>query len=91
MATQREDSKKEWTSNATGEDIQLGCLQRIADATEKMATNHVKLQSDYDYMRKERDRYKQLYYAEQKRCSTLKGWITRLKKIKTSGTDDWKL
>ena len=50
MATQREQSKKDWESRDTSEDLQLGCLQRIADASEKMASNYTQLQKDLDYL-----------------------------------------
>lgn len=59
--------------------IQLGCLQRIADAVEKMA-------SSYDAMREDRDRYKRWYEDEQaatgRLCrsnAALRGHIKRLK------------
>lgn len=59
--------------------IKLGCLQRIASAAEAMAKNHVQLQSDYNYMRESRDRYKALYEKEAKRSAAFKGWVTRYK------------
>lgn len=61
------------------ERIKLGCLQRIASATEAMAKNHVQLQNDYNYMRESRDRYRDLYEKEAKRSAALRGWITRYK------------
>lgn len=61
------------------EKIKIGCLQRIASAAEAMAKNHVQLQSDYNYMRERRDRYKALYEKEAKRSAAFKGWVTRYK------------
>lgn len=80
-----EDSKTHW-GNQKEEDefpgldrIKVGCLQRIASATEAMAKNHVQLQNDYNYMRESRDRYRDLYEKEAKRSAALRGWITRYK------------
>lgn len=64
----------------TNEEINTGCLQRIADATEAMAKNHIKLQYDLD-------QYKRWYEQERKsnghmarRIAALQGVITKLKK-----------
>lgn len=46
MATHREDSKKEWTSRSTVEDINSGSLQRIADAIEKMSVSYTAILND---------------------------------------------
>lgn len=62
------------------EHINCGSLQRIADATERMAGNYTALQNELD-------RYK-VYYRElserlssrDKTISSLKGQITKLKK-----------
>lgn len=76
----REQSKQNWTGNSNIEDINAGSLQRIADATEKMAGNFIALQND-------RDMYKRWYEETGKektklyrRISALKGVITKLKK-----------
>jgi hypothetical protein len=68
---------------ATLEQINTGSLQRIADATEAMAQNFVKLQNDYEYMRKSRDNYREDYRTAQRQITALKGHITRLKKKQT--------
>lgn len=75
-------SRGEWHSAVPGavrEDIQTGCLQRIATATEKMARS-------YGNLIEERDRYKWLFENErkfanllQRRVSALRGTITRMK------------
>ncbi len=66
------------------ENIQTGCLLKIADNIEKMAQNYTSLIS-------ERNRYKEWYEQERKathklysRISALKGVITKMKK-KTGG------
>lgn len=80
MANFREHSKDNWNSVSTVEHINAGSLQRIADATEKMAGNYIKLQSDYDYMRKSRDNYRECYESSLRKISALKGVITKLKR-----------
>jgi hypothetical protein len=37
MSTLREESTRDWTGSGSIDHIKAGCLQRIADATEKMA------------------------------------------------------
>lgn len=80
MPNQREHSKMNWASSGQIEEINAGSLQRIADATEKMAQNYISLQAD-------RDLYKRWYNEawEEKakiyrRISALQGVITRMKK-----------
>ena len=67
----------------TRDELKVGCLQRIADATEAMAKNHVQLQRDHDL-------YKRWYKEEQERCrklersnAALRGQITKLKEKQT--------
>lgn len=64
----------------TLEQINTGCFLRIADAMDKMAVNHVKLQNDYDYMRKSRDSYQLECERLRNSVRTMKGVITKLKK-----------
>ncbi len=63
----------------TNEEIAVGSLQRIADATEVMAQNYVQLQKDREW-------YIQAYNNSQSRIKdleykirTMKGHLTRLK------------
>lgn len=79
MANLRQDSHKEWASNGTLNEIDSGSLQRIADATEKMAAS-------YDNLMNNRDLYKRWYEQEQaakesltRRVIALRGVITKLK------------
>jgi hypothetical protein len=83
MANFRESSIAHWSSsNNCVEHINAGSLQRIADATELMATS-------YQSLIEERDRYKR-YYEERKknmasmerRIAALRGVITKLRKAK---------
>jgi hypothetical protein len=82
MATFTEESKRDVSrsSGATIDDLQLGCLQRIASATEAMSKNFLSMSSELD-------RYKRWYEDEKKRRAgialsnrALRGVITRLKK-----------
>jgi hypothetical protein len=80
MSTVKESSKRDWISNDQTDHLRLGCLQRIADATELMAKSYRELQS-------ERDRYYGWFTEEQKakwklerRVVALRGVITRMKK-----------
>lgn len=75
-----ETSKKDWNSYGSIESINAGSLQRIVDASERMATNFIALQND-------RDLYKRWYNEEcskvsklHRRINSLRGVITKLKK-----------
>lgn len=77
----REASKKVWTSSdpARMDEINLGSMQRIADACELMAQNHVRLVSDRDMYERWYRQNQAYYYAEQRRTRALRGVITKLK------------
>jgi len=82
MATCREESRQDWTSRGSVEGINAGSLQRIADATEKMAES-------YTALIRERDHYKRWYEIVIKDVdqlgrsnSALRGVITKLKRAK---------
>lgn len=83
----REQSKINWGlelpegEQIPTDKIQLGAILRIADATEAMAANHLKLQQDYDYMKRDRDRYKKLCQDQKNSLAGYKGQITRLKNL----------
>lgn len=62
------------------ENVKIGCLQRIANATEAMAENYV-------YLQRDRDKYKRWYEQDQatiKRLvrsnNALRGHLNRMKK-----------
>lgn len=69
-------------SNYPGdENIKIGCLQRIADATEAMAKYHVQIIKDRDmYESWYRDRCKKVHLLE-KSNAALRGHIKRLKRL----------
>lgn len=81
----REASKKNWhveTVNGYPGDtnIQLGALMRIADATEKMASNYTTLQNDLAFYKRRFNEERAANERMARRISSLQGWITRLKK-----------
>ena len=80
--TYKEQSRRKWwcEPDPNENQLKLGCLQRIADATELMAQN-------YQSLIGERDSYKRKYEAErdrrlnQDKCNAaLRGVITKMKK-----------
>lgn len=82
MATQREQSRQEWTGNNTREDIDSGSLQRIADATELMARNYLELQNDMIFWKNRAEKGLARAEAAERRITALKGVITKMKKRK---------
>lgn len=80
MATQREQSKKDWESRDTSEDLQLGCLQRIADATEKMASNYQRMEKDLAMYKRWYKEKCETVNNRDRSISSLRGQITKLKK-----------
>jgi hypothetical protein len=79
----REESRKNWRTDTllpTKEEIQLGCLQRIADATEQMAKNYVALQNNLAYYQKSYRDETEYRRKLQRRIISLRGVITRQKK-----------
>lgn len=77
----REASKKVWTSSdpTRMDEINLGSMQRIADACELMAQNHARLVSDRDMYEQRYRQNQAYYYAEQRRTRAPRGVITKLK------------
>lgn len=79
-------SKKNWTprcEHATESQLTIGCLQRIASATELMCKDREKLERDLVYMRNSRDMYRKESEQLQRKLVATKGVVTRLKnKIK---------
>lgn len=62
------------------EELQIGCMQRIADASELMSKNYLQMQSDMDWFRRklqqERDDNKRMA----RRIAAYQGIIKKLKK-----------
>jgi hypothetical protein len=84
----KESTKINWVvETSSGDDypgdknIELGCLMRIADATEKMASNYQKMENDLAM-------YKRWYGQEVESVkrltrsnNALRGYLNRLKKL----------
>jgi len=77
---QREASRKEWTASGTLEEINAGSLQRIADATEKMAASYDALRNDRDLYRRWYDEGRARSHRLELRIRALRGVITRMKR-----------
>jgi len=87
MSNYKEMSKKQWKVTSqngipTNEEIQTGCLQRIADATELMATNFLKLQSENEYLRGRNQRLYEENDRVKRSANSYKGKYNRLKNQK---------
>lgn len=77
-----EESKKLWYRNEgspTKDDLILGCLQRIAAATELSCKDRERLERDYRYMRDARDSYCRQLATERRRTAALRGQIKKLR------------
>jgi hypothetical protein len=78
---QREASKKDWAANGISmEEINSGSLQRIADATEKMAASYDSLRTDRDYWKAACERAREREAMKDFRIRSLRGVITRMKR-----------
>lgn len=81
MANLRETSKREWTHATDSlEAISTGSLQRIADATEKMAERYTQLLDDNAWLRTEYKRRGERIDSLSRRIAALRGVITKMKR-----------
>lgn len=80
----RDESKINWgtTGESTREDLQFGCLLRIADATEKIASNYTALQNEVKFLKEQRDDLRRRRNHLERSNAALRGYIKRLKKGK---------
>lgn len=86
-----EESKKLWyrsEGHPTKDDLILGCLQRIAAATELSCKDRERLERDYRYMREDRDRYRQWLDTEKRRNAALRGQIKKLRAALPKDSND---
>ena len=83
----KEASKINWTGNGEDKDelfpgiafIQMASLQRIADATEKMAKKYTDLEYNYELLKRDLDYARKVNNKLNNSNRSLKGWINRLK------------
>lgn len=85
------ESRREW--NRAGfnnppsvEELKLGCLQRIATATELACKDREQLERDYAYMRRDRDSWRSRSERSERSNSALRGQITKLKRAAAKAT-----
>ena len=80
----RDESRVNWGTkrddNLNLEQIQVGCLLRIADASEAMAKEHNRLLASEKYQREKANWLQQELETERRRSAALRGHIKRLKK-----------
>lgn len=75
----KEESRKDWTvekgtlDGVSKEDLTLGAILRIADATELMAKNFLQLQKENNHLRESNNWLMHYYEKEKKKASTYKG------------------
>jgi hypothetical protein len=77
-----EESRLGWFREGlpTNDDLKLGCLQRIASATELACKDREKLERDYAYMRRSRDEAKECSARLARSNAALRGVIKRMKR-----------
>lgn len=80
----RTESRADWGTVDDGpvatDQIKLGCMLRIADATELMSRNFVSMQNDLESTKRNRDFYREKYHQALASNAALRGVITKLKK-----------
>lgn len=87
----RKNSRTGWGKDVEGQinpdrdDIQLGCLLRIADATEAMAKRHTELIRDRDYLAQRNREHLATIETLSRQRAALRGTITRMKRAKEAG------
>lgn len=80
----REESRKGWGTNDDGlsiEQVKLGAILRIADATELMAKRHQELVDAKDSATRNASYWKTQYDAERRRRIAMQGRVTTLNRL----------
>jgi uncharacterized protein YukE len=78
----REASRQEWITSKDGptrQEIDTGSLQRIADATEKMAENWDRLVQQRDTYKRMADEERECARRLDRRVNALRGVVTRMR------------
>ena len=82
----REQSRRATTTEIINFNaLNCGSLQRIADATELMASNYIALQNERDKYKRWFEEESAIRYKMAKRMAALSGVITKLKKKAQNG------
>ena len=88
MGDYRNDSRLAWSrDHTTNDDIKVGCLQRIADATEVMAKEYNRLLQDNKWLRQRAESADACSKRLARSNAALRGQITRLKKAATQAKE----
>ena len=78
----REESKTQWGTSEekmTLEQINTGAILRIADATEKMASNYTRMENDLKWYKEKYDEKNREIKRLERVIAGLRGHITRAK------------
>lgn len=75
----RDESRQNITGNWTTHSIATGSLQRIADATEKMAAGFDAVLKERDYWKREAETYQAMYREQRDRSKRLERTILGLR------------
>jgi hypothetical protein len=89
--TYRAESRKEWSRSGDlvyDNDLQIGCLQRIADATELMAKRYQELIDQKERAETLRDYWQDAHDRMARRLIAARGQITKWKRKATGTTHD---
>jgi hypothetical protein len=80
--TYRQESRNDWQREGTvfADDIKIGCLQRIADATELMAKRYQELIDQKERAETSRDYWRNQHDAMARRLVAARGQITKWKR-----------
>lgn len=79
----KKESRSDWfqpEGKPNNDQLKLGCLQRIADAVEKMSASYASLIDERDRYKRWCDESKEMVKRTVATNSTLRGHITRLKR-----------
>lgn len=78
----KEESKKNYSTRnsvASCEELQIGCLQRIADAVEAIVPRYQSLIDDAQYARKDAACVRAINQKLERRLAAMRGVVTKLK------------
>lgn len=83
MSNYKEQSRLDFSRpegvNLTYDEVKIGCLQRIADATEAMAKEHNRLLAQLEYYKGYSSELQDKLKYTQRQLSSARGQLTRMK------------